>query len=94
MSRATEEEINLVGAIYEPGWAGLLTLEEATKIGHALALSQKMRRLWKFRKRKRYPLGLIAERAYPEEPEVGRAHLHSLMGGAKFTLEGSSGRKQ
>ncbi len=53
--------------VLEPGWAGVLTLAEAQFIAANLATNRALRRQWKFRKRIRYPLNLIAERAFPED---------------------------
>lgn len=61
--------------LLEPGWAGILTIEEAQYIADNLKIDAKLRRRWSFRKRKRYPLLLIAERALPEEPDEGRRNM-------------------
>ena len=62
-----------------PGWAGALTLIEAEYIVSQLAISAKLRRLWKIRKRKRYPLQLIAEKAFPQDPTQGRRLMENLL---------------
>ena len=62
-----------------PGWAGALTLIEAEYIASQLAINAKLRRLWKIRKRKRYPLQLIAERAFPQDPTEGRRLVENLL---------------
>ena len=58
--------------LLQPGWAGQLALEEAEYIAWHLARDTKLRRLWHIRRRKRYPLQLIAERAFPEDPAEAR----------------------
>ncbi len=58
--------------LLQPGWAGQLALEEAEYIAWHLARDAKLRRLWHIRRRKRYPLQLIAERAFPEDPAEAR----------------------
>ena len=55
-----------------PGWAGELTVEEAEFIARRLVEDASLRRLWGFKRRKRYPLTLIAERAFPEQPEKAK----------------------
>ena len=62
-----------------PGWAGVLTLEEAAYIGEHLAQDAKLRRLWHIRRRKRYPLQLIAEKALPQDPAEGRRLMENLL---------------
>jgi hypothetical protein len=62
-----------------PGWAGELRLEEARYISEQLVSSEELRRAWGFRKRKRYPLSLIAERACPENPKVAKEHIRNQM---------------
>lgn len=70
-----EDDPMMDDRLLKVGWAGLLTLEEARFIAGALADDRKLRRAWSFRKRVRYPLNLIAARAYPEDVEEGMAHL-------------------
>ena len=65
--------------LLEPGWAGVLTLAQAEYIAAELAKSASLRRAWRFRKRKRYPLTLIAERAFPEKPRLARQHMLTQM---------------
>ena len=62
-----------------PGWAGALTLKEAEFIAGRLAVDAKPRRLWHIRKRKRYSLQLIAEKAFPQDPAEGRRNMENLL---------------
>ena len=57
-----------------PGWAGLVSLEEAEYIRSRLEADAKLRRRWHIRRRK-VPLSLVAERAYPKDPEAARRHM-------------------
>jgi hypothetical protein len=57
--------------LLEPGWAGELTIAEAEYIAKHLAKDAKLRRQWGFKKRKTYPLVLIASKAMPENPDRG-----------------------
>jgi hypothetical protein len=61
--------------LLQPGWAGLLSLAEAEFIADALAEDAGLRRRWGFGQRKRYPLALIAEKAFPEDPKAARTHI-------------------
>ena len=63
------------------GCPGALTLAEAEYIAWHLAHDRKLRRHWGFKKRRRYPLVLIAERAYPEDPEAGRRIIVNAQAG-------------
>ena len=65
--------------LLEPGFAGVLTLKEAEFIAGRLAVDAKLRRLWHIRKRKRYPLQLIAEKAFPQDPAEGRRVVENLL---------------
>ena len=65
--------------LLEPGWAGALTIKEAEFIADHLAVDTKLRRAWKIRKRKRYPLQLIAEKALPQNPAEGRRLMENLL---------------
>ena len=69
--------------LLNPGWAGVLSLKEAHYIAHNLKRDAKLRRRWAFRKRKRYPLLLIAQRAQPEEPQQARRNMISQMASAR-----------
>lgn len=60
--------------LLQPGWAGLLSLEEAEYIRSRLEADVKLRRRWHIRRRK-VPLSLVAEKAYPEDPEAARCHM-------------------
>lgn len=44
-----------------------------------LAKDPTLRRQWGFEKRKRYPLGLIAERAFPESTAEGRRIIENAI---------------
>ena len=74
VARFIEEHKSLIYPLklLEPGWAGQLALEEAEYIAWHLARDAKLRRLWHIRRRKRYPLQLIAERACPADPAEAR----------------------
>ena len=65
--------------LLEPGWAGILTLAEAQYIASQLAMDPALRRRWHIRKRKRYPLQLIAELAFPQDPAEGRRVMENLL---------------
>lgn len=52
--------------LLEPGWAGELTDEELAYIASQLAVDEKLRYRWGFRKRKNYPLDIIRQKAFPE----------------------------
>lgn len=60
--------------LLEPGWGGLLTLDEALFIQHELRVSPPLRRTWHIRG-KGCPLSKIAERAFPEKPEIARQYI-------------------
>ncbi len=53
--------------LLEPGWAGLLDLAEAEYIRDCLEQDSKLRRRWGIQRRK-VPLSLVAEKAFPEDP--------------------------
>ena len=80
-NRGEDPELHNFYAKYllEPGWAGELTLTEAQYIASELATSTRLRRAWGFRKRKRYPLTLIAERAFPEDPTLARSTIRNQL---------------
>ena len=80
---------DLVGTIYEPGWCGLLSRDEAEAIAEACK-NKEVRRKWGFRKRIRYPLNMIAERAYPENPGMAVEHIRSQQAGHEPRSEGSA----
>lgn len=65
--------------LLEPGWAGVLTLEEAEYIREKLEANPKLRKKWKIRGKGRIPLTVIAERAYPEDPAQARQHIKKEM---------------
>ena len=66
--------------LLECGWAGLLTLDEGKYIKEKLEGSIRLRRKWKMGRRKHPPLTLIAQKAFPECPEVARRNIISKMG--------------
>ena len=61
--------------LLQPGWAGLLTLEEAEYVKAHLEANPQLRRKWKIRGKGRIPLTMIAERAFLEEPQAARQHI-------------------
>jgi hypothetical protein len=61
--------------LLEPGWAGLLTLEEAEYIAEHLATDARLRRAWGFSGRETFPLSQIAAKAFPENPRQARSHM-------------------
>lgn len=67
--------------LLEPGWAGVLTLEEARFIQQSLRADRMLRRSWHIRGRS-CPLSKIAERAFPENPEKARQHILNEMSAA------------
>jgi hypothetical protein len=71
------EEIN--DKLLIPGYYGLLTLEQAKYIADNLKDSIYLRRIWGFRKRKKYSLTAIAEKSLPENPESARNHILSQI---------------
>jgi len=60
--------------LLQPGWGGLLTLEEARYVRDCLERDARLRRRWGIR-RHQVPLSLIAEKAYPEDPAAARRHI-------------------
>ena len=72
---AQEREMNLKKKLLQPGWAGLLTLEEAEYIRAKLEANLTLRRQWGIRGKGRIPLTRIAEKAYPEDPQAARQHI-------------------
>jgi len=68
--------------LLEPGRGGLLTLEEAEYIRGRLEADVRLRRRWRIRRR-RVPLSLVAERAYPEDPEAARRHIKAQQARAR-----------
>ena len=58
-----------------PGWAGVLTWEEAEYIRANLEANPTLRRKWRIKGKGRIPLTKIAERAYPEDPQAARHHI-------------------
>ena len=68
--------------LLEPGWAGELTLAEAEYIRHRLEQDSRLRRLWHIRRRK-VPLSLVVEKAYPEDPTAARRHIQAEQARAR-----------
>jgi len=62
--------------LLKPGWAGMLTLEEAEYIQNELRQNVGLRRRWHIRG-KRPRLATIAKKAFPEDPEAGRKYIES-----------------
>jgi len=60
--------------LLEPGWAGLLTLEEAKYIQQELWNSRELRRKWHVRG-KRLSLLKVARLAFPEDEEAAVANI-------------------
>jgi len=60
----------------------LLSIEEAEYIRSRLETNAKLRRRWYIR-RKKVPLSLVAERAYPEDPEAARHHMKAQQAQAR-----------
>jgi hypothetical protein len=67
--------------LLQPGWAGILTLDEALFIQKSLRADRMLRRSWHIRG-KSCPLTKIAERAFPENPANGRQHIIGQMAAA------------
>ena len=63
-------------------WAGLLTLDEAEYIKLRLEGDSRLRRRWHI-SRKKVPLSLVAERAYPENPMAARLHIKAEQAKAR-----------
>jgi len=64
--------------LLEPGWAGVLTLEEARFIQQSLRADRMLRRSWHIRGRS-CPLTKVAAAAFPENPELARGHILNEM---------------
>ena len=77
--------------LLQPGWPGLVTLTEAEYIAGRLAMDSLLRRQWRFRQRARYPLALIGERAFPEDPKAGRQYIESQMEGRAQRRKANAG---
>jgi len=60
--------------LLEPGWAGMLDLEEAKYIQGKLSADVNLRRVWKIRGKKP-SLSVIAAKAYPEDPVEARRYI-------------------
>jgi len=72
-----EQEMNsgdYPARLLEPGWAGILSLDEAEYIKCHLERNVGLRRRWRI-KRKKVPITMIAEKAYPENPIAARRHI-------------------
>jgi len=62
--------------LLEPGWGGLLTLEEAIYIQVQLAQDARLRKRWGIR----YiaaPLSIISKKAFPENTAAARRHIRA-----------------
>ena len=75
----------------QPGWAGLVSLEEAEYIRRRLEADAKLRRRWHIQ-RKKVPFSLVAERSYPDDPEAARRHIKAQQAQAGPT-QGFSGTR-
>ena len=82
------EGFTLDKRLLEQGWAGMLTWKGATFIAQNLAISPELRRDWEFRGWRRYPLVLIAERAYPEDPAEARRNMENQLAARRRRLNG------
>jgi len=60
--------------LLEPGWGGLISLNEALFIQAQLRANPTLRRIWRIRG-KSCPLAKIAERAFPENSARARRHI-------------------
>ena len=65
--------------LFEPGWAGQLTYDEAARIQDKIFRDIKVRRQWKFKGKGKPALVRIAERAFPENQEFARANMTSEL---------------
>jgi len=63
--------------LLEPGWAGVLTLDEALFIQSELKANPILRRSWHIKRG--CTLTKIAERAYPEDPQEARRNIINEM---------------
>jgi len=63
--------------LLEPGWAGVLTLDEALFIQRELKANPILRRSWHIKRG--CTLTKIAERAYPENPQEARRNIINEM---------------
>jgi len=61
--------------LLRPGYAGMLTLREAKWLKTQLEGNKGLRRRWKMGRRKHPPLTLIAEKAFPENPQAARSYI-------------------
>jgi len=84
---AQEREMNLKKKLLQPGWAGLLTLEEAEYIRAKLEANLTLRRQWGIRGKGRIPLTRIAEKAYPEDPQAARQHIQKERARARRRIK-------
>lgn len=67
--------------LLEPGWAGVLTLDEALFIQSKLREDKALRRSWHIRG-KSCPLTKVAAAAFPENTEIARRHILNEMAAA------------
>ncbi len=79
-SKTTTGKAQKAKKLVQPGYAGLLSLREARDILAQISRSARVRKAWGFPQRQQsYSLGLIAERAYPEDHKAARAHIQSQL---------------
>jgi len=72
--------------LLEPGWAGLLSLDEAKHIKCCLEKDAKLRRKWKIRGKKP-SLPAIAAKAYPEDPDGGRRYIQKVLTAERYRIK-------
>lgn len=84
--------------ILSPGYAGLLTPEEARFIAGRLALNATLRKQWGLPRQKSYGLTMVAAKAFPEDPSEARAHLRQQLamsnGSARVTVGPKTRRRR
>lgn len=68
--------------LLQPRWGGLLTLEEARYVHDCLERDSKLRRRWGIR-RKKVPLSVVAEMAFPEDRAAARRHIEAEQARAR-----------
>lgn len=66
--------------VLEPGWGGIITLDEAEFIQSRIKADPVIRRRWGYGyQRKTYPLRDIAAKAFPQNPQEGRRQMGNLI---------------
>ncbi len=79
MSTSIESEVKTL--LLEPGYAGVLSLEEAEVIQAELIRRPSLRRRWGFKERaKSFPLTRIAAKCLPEDPKAAVASIQRQLG--------------